>query len=238
MSGKYFGLVNTEFNKIGLEGPTLMECHSWPPKQWNYLSVLQLIDRTYMHNDALSDTGRRHSSDVDTYPAIQAAKILDYGQRPDKVRYHACCSGAEYKLVDSLNDKAVANARFTSPLILTKGDLPVGIIKGFGEDSFYGLVDDPEYGIVKGAFATPVNRNDMRQVPQSDHAWRAPIEALGRVIPLRLSLLTIPLEERLRLVEEAEDEDDRICLGTSHEDINEATERFLVDASVMERVTL
>lgn len=109
-----------------------------------------------------------------------------------------CCEESEARLVMSLDDEAIRNPVYKSPVLITDQGQPIAISKQFGERTIYGLEDAPEHRIYKGLF----HSTDQLVFPQytppvADHAWTVAIDEpsmsklyLGN--PIRPSLFIVP----------------------------------------------
>jgi len=98
-----------------------------------------------------------------------------------------CCQEAEGKLLHSLSDDRLEDEKKASPLIVVSHDIAVGVIKSIGTRSLYGLVDNPQYGIIEAGFSAPDEPYRALTTPRSGQAWFVEAEQVRAMGPLRLS---------------------------------------------------
>lgn len=137
-----------------------------------------------------------------------------------------CCEESEPRLIRALQEKAIQNDKFKSPLIVTHEDQPVALIKQFGERTAFGLEDVPEHGIYRGLFHSAMAANRYhKDALKADHAWKLPLESENGAgfQPIRFSLFEVPVNERYELIEIDYDQDD-----LSAEDMN-APQEYTTD---------
>jgi len=110
------------------------------------------------------------------------------------------CFKTERKLLQNIAPSSVAADYYKSPIIITGNDEPIGIIKGKGEKSCYGLVDDFAHGLIRACFSQPTPYEDLGMVaemlPRSSHAWLLPIEQAGQFAPLRFGAYAVDDRQR------------------------------------------
>lgn len=114
-----------------------------------------------------------------------------------------CCEESEARLVMSLNDEAVVNPAYKSPIIIVEQGQPVAISKQFGERTVYGLEDVPEYGLYRGLFHSTDQSALSQCIPLAeDHAWTVALDdkqSISRLYlgnPIRPSLFLVPQHVR------------------------------------------
>ena len=113
--------------------------------------------------------------------------------------FDTCCEEAEPKLLANLSRASIRNANWRSPVIISNGTTPVGIIKQYGEHTCYALADIPEMDLIAGTFASVHSLLEETDIKPSPTAWQLPIEAIATFTPVRFSIFSLPPSGR-RLV--------------------------------------
>lgn len=139
------------------------------------------------------------------------------------------CTETEINLLANIRHEVrIASQR--SPVIITRGDRPIGIIQGY-TDACYGLESDLESGLIAGCLSEPPDKEiRQRSSGQSTRAWSIALEEVGRFIPMRFAAFEVPVQERACLLPTAKTEADIELLTTSHDQITARTEELLEDA--------
>jgi hypothetical protein len=225
MSNEYMKQLNADFNCLDLP-----VCDWAPPTGARGAEDLNLLmARTYIRR-----SNYELSADIPelaTELGRQAVQMLEIAQTNKKqAPLDTCCPSAEGKLHGSL--VKVESLAKRSPIIVTDDqEKAVGVIKAWGELTFYGFADIPELNIMRGVFASYENRDQIGRPPQATHAWKLPVEALGVIVPNRLSTFAAPPEVRRSLIPYSEDKPfDKPLLNVQHEDLVQLAEQYLPKA--------
>lgn len=184
----------------------------------------KILVETLSHNLRNSPEGVPISpSTLSTDLALRALMLMQQGVTFDD-SFEDCCHEAEARLLDGISPYAVSNPSINSPVVVTHENQPVGVIKRNKVRTMYAIADVFDHNIVNGAFHSITN--DFRpEAPSANHAWSVDLkdEAAPTFEPVRLSVFTIPLEERLKLLhfEDPNDTLAKVALQGSHEKIIE-----------------
>ena len=143
-------------------------------------------------------------------------KLMSAGVEFDEhnAKNYICCQEAEWLLLANINIKSISDSGLRSPVVVTRDDCPVGIIKTYGDTMCYGLHDVPENGIIAGTFSALRPALELKKLPPVKHSWAMPLEAIGTLDPIRFSAFSIPLRHRSQLPGSFEEQE---ALGTDHE---------------------
>jgi hypothetical protein len=218
MHANYLDEAHAELDNLGLTQESEPIYH---PRNFGYSHLSELLARTStMSAEVASGVHRdtpapRHAVGKRALDVLTSSGFVSFGNDS-----FICCRTAESKLIRSISDKSVEDRDLRSPLVITRRGEPVGVMKAYGEASFYGITDVSRYQIFGGAFAaigSLIGRPKL--LPHANHAWSAAIENLGSVLPLRLSLFVIPTDERNHAPMDVDPYSD--VMTTSHEDVAE-----------------
>jgi len=172
------------------------------PYSWGWIQLHDFLDMTSLIDPEHYDQLDRDGLEVSTGLGAKALELLEMSVKFGKEHLQAC-RATEPKLINNISPESVSSAENHSPLVLVSGDEPVGIIKTYGEKSCYGLVTEPDIGIVEGCFSQPAFIAELNRViprlPKTAAAWSLPVERVGAFLPLRFRAFTVPRDERLKL---------------------------------------
>lgn len=120
----------------------------------------------------------------------EAIKVVLKTDSPAKGMAGDCCSDSEKYLIESLDPETVHDDSRLSPVIVTLGDEPIGIIKQRKLKSLHGLASVPQAGVYEGVISRPVLDFQVSELPPSNEAWAM---ELGDTTanPFRFSILGI-----------------------------------------------
>lgn len=197
-SPSYFEQAVRDFQALGLYGELFEE-----PCQWGWKGLFDLLETTQLispeHFERLDKGNLEVASDL----GAKALELLEASAEFSGKEHLQACRSAEPKLIINVSSDSVASTEARSPLVLVRGDEPVGVIKTYGEKSCYGLATDLDIGIIKGCFSQPAHFVELGKVisrlPKTVTAWSLPVEQAGSFVPLRFSAFTIPRDERVKL---------------------------------------
>lgn len=152
-----------------------------------------------------------HTSNIGSPSHLRAARkgpevytelgniMLEHGLAEDPIKFSIgnmrCCSSAEERLIGSIRPESIGNPELRAPVVITNQGQAQAIMKGWGERSIYGLRDNPEYGIVAGAFSEPDTKLQQRMV-RADVPFYVDLEEAGLSLPLRMGGFMIPQQIR------------------------------------------
>ena len=143
------------------------------------------------------------------------------------------CREAEPKIAASLHPDTIADNSRASPVIVTRDETVVGIVKQKGDNSYYALRDDPLTATYAGTIhqpnCTPDNRFLKTVTPPTDHAWSIPIDEVRPYISnsRRLATFVLPVPPRKYLLHAMPF---NAALTTSHETLVEYADTAAKDA--------
>jgi hypothetical protein len=128
---------------------------------------------------------------------VLGASIMNMSTRDtrfEEVEGYACCSQTEPSLLASL---AECDSPRRYPIIVLNEATPIGVIKRMGDPTCYGLVSQPEFGIVAGIVSAAKAHDAFNPYrPESNHAWTVDVTDIDRLYPVRPTLFSIPVAER------------------------------------------
>ena len=142
------------------------------------------------------------------------------------------CSRAEHRFIKSMESNEIANDRRFSPIIITRHDETVGILKQIGEMSYYAFENDSLSNTRRGhVYWTLIDKHNAFNSPlAAPHAWHMPIEDIdSRLKNGRISTFLIPAEERQTL--KATCGEDRELFRQSHENLKILAELALENSA-------
>lgn len=169
------------------------------------------------------------------------------------------CGQADALLARSMTPERIANPDKDSPIIVTRGDTAIGIVKQLGDINYYALESDTETSTYEGhlyrlnlhtSLFRPFLRGPLKQpsyddIPpyhlESDHAFTLPAEEIQGEIHkgTQFSSYMIPANARVNLQATdgslSEAERQRAALSTTHEELRDIAADSLATA---ERVHL
>ena len=140
-----------------------------------------------------------------------------FGENPAE---HVGCVDTEGNLLFSLSPEDVANTKRRPSHVLTVGKQVVGIMKGVGEPSVYGIADAPKHGIYEGVitFMSSTLSTRLRGLPYVDRAYIHDIGGETDSWPRRFAAFMIPIDVRQSVRPEYNGYGADV-LATSHEEI-------------------
>lgn len=142
------------------------------------------------------------------------------------------CSESEWRLARAMEDEAIENPDYPSPIIVTDEEKPVAIIKQYGVINCYGLSNRPSSSLYAGVIHAVESDMWPARIP-STHAWTVPLDAI-ELTPVRLSTFAVPQTFRAEFVDERTREDDWLALTTSAFSLAKRTRAALASAEPLE----
>ncbi len=116
---------------------------------------------------------------------------------------HSICSDCEPRLVSSTKPKKIEMVSGTSPVVVTKNDEPIGVIKRYGSRVYYPLHDDTDTSTYAGfVYDTNVGNysHPFQKMSNSTRAGNIPIEEVSNLFGGgRLTSLVLPVEAKQNL---------------------------------------
>ena len=108
------------------------------------------------------------------------------------------CRDTEPTLIRSLSATVVKNSKSASPVIITKNDEPVGIIKSIGKPIGLWISKKPHGTIFPGMYfiTDPVIRPKYVHQKQTSHI---PVQEIERILPIQFSVFLISTEDKISL---------------------------------------
>ena len=228
----YFESLNRDMTTLGINSEPYFSY------VLDYIDAKILVE-SISHNLKLSreEVESTDSSNLITDLAKRALMLTKNGVVFDDT-YPDCCEEAEQRLLEGISPYAISNSSINSPIVVTHEHEPVGVIKRYKIRTMYGITDVPEHGIVSGAFHR-ISNDFSPEAPSANHAWSVALEAKDAPTfePVRLSVFTIPLEERLKLLEYEDPNNTlaRLALQGSHEAITQSVIHAHANAVAMHK---
>lgn len=208
----YFEELQADFSEIGLG---LGHMEKWPIEMWRYSNLVELMQATNDINGRHKEILARKELNLRTPLGRTALHFLNELNYDFYNGQFGSCGWAEIKLVRNVLGTQPYDEVNKPPVILTNQGRAVGVIKGEGEDSCYGLVDDPESGIFAGVISG--HSEEALVAPESDHAWEVPVDFFRDGFhPIRFAITKVPVRYRQALLKNTGDFGQQAALATRH----------------------
>ncbi len=227
MHKPYFQQLGEDFHALGL-----MDDHDIPGPEtvnsWMYEDAIHMLGRTkYIGSGQSQERLISGSPEVVTRLAQVVLTLCRQEVSFDRSYRDGVCGEAEWRLARNIADESVRDPVYRSPVIVTRADEPIAIIKNHGENTCYGLTTSLVNGLVEGAFSTHSVAFDPESLPRTSQAWSIDINEVGMIAPKRFSMFVVPVKDRIGLDEPG---NPQYIRSLTHDYIKRQAERLLKDA--------